>query len=519
MSEDIKSDELDTTADEALNESATDVVDEAKLAEEEVVEAEKEAVELLGLDSRPVFIQSDKVEINPTNIIVASNNFMESEAYYKCYPDPENDINDGYAHLIGGGIVSDIEVGMIKKHIGPLSNLITATKDGEVLRKMAISKNKPLLNGSTMVGEDAVLAITSSLGLGGKIKVPLVNSGFTIELTKFTGDDWTILDEQLLLNKGEFGRITVGSSMSHMSSYLKRDIISAILKHICGHNLAFVNQNEPNKLTKYISTRDYETLLVAVLYGSLPDGLPTNIPCMSVDTNCNAITTGKTNAARMFYVDHGKLTDYQLETITQPMTELLSKEDYDKYHKEFKSDTSEFKFTRDEVEYVFTYKSPSLEDDINSGMSWASGINKAINRYITSKDDYVTRKRYINKTINTNTLAQFGGWFESIELFSTDDGSKLLRIEDQDTILKTLKSLYSDESVSDALTSIREFIHNPNPTTIGVPTFICPSCKKTAEPDSEVIIIPVDIQSLFFIHLIDRDMLQNHIEQLDMIGS
>lgn len=479
----------------------------------EEVKAETVVVEVP--EGREAFIQSDKVEINPRYAIILSGDATDPDTLSKVYPNPDSDPADGVAYLTAA-FTSDMDTIFAKEHIGPLSNVITGKDEEGNPRATAVSRSKPLLNGSELVGEEAVLAITSSLGLGQPNEVPLVNSGFRVKIGKADGDDLMVLDEQLLRNKGEFGRMTIGSSMAFTSVYLQRDIVNTILRLVKAHNLEGVAQGDIEGLRNRISHRDYPALLLGLLAGTNPEGLHTNTPCTSEDADCKHITTGFTLPPRMFYVDHGKLTDKQLEIITRPMSKLVSDAEWKEYRREFESESDYYEFIKGEVRYRINYQNPSIENNIRAGVRWATNINNAINRYISGKDLPEVRKRVVNKALNTNTLTQFGGWIGSIELFSTVDDSLLATIRDQDTIISTLRSTYESEGMTGALEEIRKFIYNKNPLTVGVPNYTCSNCNKPANKGGAVL-IPVDIEALFFIHCVDPELQQRHYELMDLL--
>lgn len=482
---------------------------------EQVDEYEGKGSCTLAADNRPVFIQSDKVEINAFYTLGISETIGSITNIEKHYPNAETSPSDGVSLLMANSTV-DHESWLSKEHLGELSNIITGLdKDGAV-RRTAISKSKPTLNGSTLVGEEAILAITSSLGVGGKITTPLVNSGFSIRTRRLTGDDIVILDEQLLLNKGEFGRMTIGTSMGFISSYLQRDIITTLLRSVTDHNYAGIEQGDIEGLRKVIKHRDYWAMLVGALAGTNPDGLLTNIPCTSHVKDCDHVTTGNTLPSRLYHVDHEKLTARQLEIITRPMSIPVTKDDLVDYQADFITDSDYYEFTSEGKVYHFHYQQPSIQDNVNAGVKWASSINKIVNRHIASKDDPVVRKRVVRRALELNTLSQFGGWFSYIEVKNEEDGTLLARVDDQDTIIGLLKELYQLEEVGGALDNIRKFISNKDPVTIGVPNFKCPKCSATVKPKSDIL-VPVDIQLLFFIHTIDQQMMQNHFELTDTI--
>ena len=484
--------------------------------DEPIISAPIKTVIDFGADYREPFVSDDTVPVRSIYNRFYSNNIINDEVIRTTYPDIETSPESGYAVVVAG-MVLDFEVKDHKKYVGVVSNIISHTDEDGITKKVAPAKSKPKFDGSSITGESAVLAITSTMGYTPRIKIPLVNSGFSIEIRRPTGDDTMILDEMLLASKGEFGRITVGSSMGFSSVYMQRDIVSTILRLTISHNLDMVPQNKPSELYKYIKSTDYDSLLTGYMATNHPDGLETNVPCMGNGGKCANIVTGYTLPPRLWNVDHGRLTDYQLDHITRPMGSKVTVEEYDKYQSEFAVDTDTYEFTRGQIKYKFKYKVPTLEESIRSGCAWAGKINKVIGKYISSSEDTIVRKRVMGSQISTNVLSQYGGWFESIELVDTETNERMAIVEDSETIVEFLKDLYSDESVSDSLDAVRDFIANSNPVTCGVKNVSCPVCRSKVGGDDRYL-VPLDMQNLFFIHSADRQVLANHLDLMDIVG-
>lgn len=476
--------------------------------------------EFLGFDecdlsidpNRPIVTVSKDVEISSIHNLSLTSSMYDDDYTEKLYPDGLVKTEDATAVMISDFVVDSNEA-LYNQHTGKISNVIEGTDKDGVGRKTAITKSKPKLNGSTLVGEEAVLAITTNLGMSGQIEVPLVNSGFRLRLNRLSGDDLAILDEQLLVNKGEFGRMTIGTSMGFNNSYLRRDIVNTIMRAVVSHNIEGIADTDIDALRKRIKNRDYKTLLTAVMVGSFPDGFSANIPCGNIKTKCRHVTTAYVNAARTFHVDHGLLTDKQLEVITRPISEKVTDIELEAYQAAFNTESDFFEFTKNGSIYRFSFQNCNLENNIRAGISWAANINKAITRFIANKDDISVRKRIVNNTLNTNVLAQFGGWFKSITVRDEDTDELLMTVTDQNTIIKILKEIYADENVTEVFEAINKYIYSGNPVTIGVPEYTCPVC---GEDEVKKILVPLDIESLFFIHLIDQEILSTHFELMDL---
>lgn len=472
--------------------------------------------ELDNIESRAGFTPDDKVEVHPTSTIFMTSELHNPNYYDKLFPDGLKLEKDQVSVAIGE-YSNNHNVMLFKEHKGRVANIIDGIdEDGEV-RRTAISKTKVLNKGSTLVGEAAILAITTKLGNGVRIEVPLVNSGFRIAIDRLDGDDLAILDEQLLTAKGEFGRMTIGSSMGFNSAYLKRDIINTILRRLREHNLEGVEQGDIDAVRRRIMMEDYESLLVAVLAATRPDGYYANVPCPNIETECKHITTGYVHPARCWHVDHSKLTNRQLEIITRPLSVKVSAEELSKYREDFKIDGDTFTFTKGGSDYVFKFTKCTLENNVRAGIRWATNINKAVSQYLTSfEEDDVRRKRIMTKTLNVNSLSQFGGWVASIAVYDSETKELELKVEDAESVIGVLKTIYDDENVTDLFDKLYKFIYSGNPVTVGVEEFTCLKCGPIKNKESKRVLVPLDIEALFFIHLIDPALLNNHFVLTDL---
>ena len=480
--------------------------DDGTLAAEVPAEEDKPTEEVVKnkivMDGRMVFYPNDKVDMSPYLANNLSSVSFNGKNLLKCYPDPENDPVDGLASFVAGWS-HNTQMSMYRDTLENLSNVISYAGEDGTQRRTAITIPKPPLNGTKLASEDAVLAITSALGIGGKIQIPLVSSGFRIEIERPTGDDIALLDEYLLRNKGEFGRFTLGGSMTYSSCYLERDIVNLALRKIVRTNLATSVSAEA--LRKRIKQDDYPTITLGLMAAILPEGYDVNVPCLSSVSTCNHIQTGKISPARMFNVDHRLLTNRQLEIITRPINESVSLDDYDEYAAEFGKLTdvkTSYEFVQGDYTYRFIYKRPSIEEFISGGISWAKGINDIITTAMKGGDASVVHKRMLRRQFNLNTISQFAAWFGAVEIVNAE-GKVLAAVTDDSNILDLLKRIIVADQVHDVFEDVNRFIFNQNPTVIGVPNINCPVCKKPISEDNTVV-VPQDIDMVFFTRISDQ---------------
>lgn len=490
-----------------------------KEAPTETTTEDKPVLNPVVLDGRVVFFPKDGIMPAPYNTTNLSQINFTGENLVKTLPNLDSDPTEGLAAYIAG-YTHNIDMANYRSDLNLPKNLIRYTDSDGTKRATAITIPQPPLGNSPLSGEDAVLAITSTLGISGRIQGPLAGSGFRIELEAATGDDYTLLDEYLLRRKGEVGRITFGASMAYSTVYLETDIVNLIRRKITNHNIEGVALAEAYR---YIKQDDYPTLCTMLMAAAMPDGYEVNVPCLSDDKSCTHTETGVVNPARMYFVDQTLLTDKQLDIITRPMSEKVTLDELKIYEDEFVVNARHpGKYSYDlahprlgDITVNFKYKRPTIMDFISGGNVWATGINEIITSALKANDndDPVVHRRTLKRQISLNSIAQFAAWFDRIEILR--DGKVLATVNEAQHIISTLKGIISDEHTSLVFDDVNNYIFDGNPTVIGVPNFPCPKCQ-SKEP-AGVYVIPVDVEMLFFIRMCDQAVLSALVANTGMV--
>ena len=453
-------------------------------------------------DGRLVFIPDvESKASNPYYTMNLSRTNFTGEHLLKCFPDTEDAV-DAIASVSAGWVHNGNMV-MSREALDKQTNVMTYTPtDGSKVRRQAITRPQPLIGKTTLVGEAAILAITSSLGISGRVQLPMVGSGgFRIELTRPTGEELALLDEYLLRNKGELGRFTYGASMTHNSVYITRDLVGLAFRNVKRWNLDL--PCTPENLRDMVKQDDYPTLIIGLIAAILPEGYTVNVPCLSEDAGCSHITTGSVNPARMWTVDESMLTEYQLEVATRTIGMPVTVGETELYLADFKTNlnaNNTYEFVRGGITCRFNYKRPTIEESIQSGILWANGVNRIIRELLQKTTDETADTRVVSRQFNLNVISQFTAWFESVQTVDSSTGKVLATVTEPGDIITLLKQLVSDDEVQRVFDDINKFIFNNNPVVVGVPNYNCKACSKPISPDNTVV-VPQNVDLLFFIHI------------------
>lgn len=170
-----------------------------------------------------------------------------------------------------------------------------------------------------------------------------------------------------------------------------------------------------------------------------------------------------------------------------------------------------YEFVRDDVTYRFNFNKQSIDNSINAGSIWARTLQKTYDKYINGDTTNIVKSRRFQRLLDINVLSQFSGWFKSIEVIIKDKPNTIA--EDRVAIEGILRSLINDDKIAEIFEAIKKYIIDRNPVTIGVPNRSCGTCPTRNHPENTYL-VPVDAQTLFFIHSVDREMILHFFDVL-----
>ena len=415
------------------------------------------------------------------------------DALSKEYPEYSNPESVDFLTLIHSFKTVDSDSLYKNEQIGPIRNfIIDATK-----RTSGFSITNTNISGKQADSGQAGLSLTSEMTDQQVICGPMVASGFRLELSPITEDEFSILDQQLAHNLGSVGRSTLGGGLLFDNVFLRRDITNLILKHVTRTNVKGVNPANSKVLRELLKPADLKVLMTMVLAAAHADGFEVATPC----PNCKIVHQGIANVHRMFNVDHGKLTDFQLSILTRSIGEEVTREELAEYQADFPV-IAPYEFTQKGNVFKVHFGDRSLESDLTLGTDWANGISSIIDQHIASipegdDDDDSIRTKITTKLLENNSLTNYMGYVSKIT--KEVDGVVVYEETRRSVIHDTLKGLRNSKHYVPLYTAIGKFVFD-DPVIIAIEPTDCTCGYKAVDG-----LIPVDVITEFFTRLLSNE--------------
>jgi len=346
-------------------------------------------------------------------------------------------------------------------------------------------------------GERAVIRFISHLGLGTLYQVPLWHSGIWVTLKPPTESEIIELNRLLMNDKIEFGRYTYGLAFSNILSFTVSRLVDFTISHIYDTTVKSEDINVSN-IKDYISCQDIPILLWGLVCTMYPKGFNYRRACSSTPDKCNYILESTINVCKLQWTNTEPLTEWQKSFMAIRQSKQKTLDEVKRYKDELvKIQPTKIYINKDlSNEIIFTLKTPTITEYINSGYEWINNIVDTVNRTLGTDKDDEKRNNIITKYGQATAMRQYSHWVESIE-YDTNI------VDDEETINKTLDLISSDDDIREEfIKGVIDYINKTIISVIGIPKFNCPECgtEQTSDDtnDNFVDILPIDVIQLFF---------------------
>ena len=344
-------------------------------------------------------------------------------------------------------------------------------------------------------GERATLRVMSHLGLGSQMQVPLYHSGLSLTFKPASETELVELDRLLSNDKIKFGRHTYGMVFSNTSVYVNERLIDFALDHIYETDVS--GDIDVNQLKSLIVCQDIPTLLAGFACTMYPKGFPYSRSCANNPEKCNYVVEDRLYLRELCYVHRSILTDQQKAHMAswRPGSKTVeSIKEYQKQLARIQPKRVVFNEGRPD-EIAITLKSPNINEYIEAGHRWITGIVDLVEDALSKDTESRDRNNVIVRHGQATSMRQYAHWIHAIE-FDTNS------IEDIETIEANLNVISSDDYIRDKfLESVSDFINHTTFCIVGIPSFDCPNCNMTQESHIRLPyhsnIIPLDVVQVF----------------------
>ena len=354
-------------------------------------------------------------------------------------------------------------------------------------------------------GDSAIAKISSILGVGEIIQIPLYHSGFWITLKPILDTELINLEMQIASSQIELGRTTNNLIYSNYAVVYVRIIVDFIISKIQSQTISL---DEDDDIRDFILIQDLYIIATGLLYSMYPNGYSLVRPCVNsleVDENntpkCDFILSAKLNFRWLIHTNFDALTKEHKEHMANRSPNSVTKLATIEYINTLninKPKTYTYDINGDKIEVELI--SPMLSTYITDGELWVNSVIENTRSLFTDTTSIEEKNRIVNETANSVILNIYNTYISKI---SFSDGSY---IKDKDGMNDIIGILSSDEGVfNKIINDITAYIDTNVIAIAGLPDFTCPKCKLESQNANSVVakdfvdIIPLNLLQIFFV--------------------
>lgn len=349
--------------------------------------------------------------------------------------------------------------------------------------------------GEKVGGVRAVLRVRSLLGMGSILQIPLWHSGFWITIKAPSEGALLELQRRLIDEKINLGRNTHGLAFANTSVFIAGWLIDFVFAHI--YDTTVKGEFD---MRKHIKVLDIPTIIWGLACTIWPNGFQYSRACIADPEKCNHVIHEKLNLSKIHWVDRNSLTQKQINHMMSRGGTSMTIESVEAYQKEFQRGMGRTIHFGDNDQLAITFKTPNVDEYIESGYKWINNIVSMIDAAMTSERNDTVRNIRVAEIGKATSMRQYAHWIESI------DAAGMIA-DDVETIEQIVDTLSSDDAIrTKYFTEVIRFIDDATMSLIAIPSFECPSCNQTQKAPHERFphLLPIDVMSSFFTLLVQR---------------
>lgn len=359
------------------------------------------------------------------------------------------------------------------------------------------------INGQEYVSGRRALDIFDSFsGLGRRNFVPLLHTGIYVTLRAPSISAYVELNQLLMEEKENLGRVTKGAIFSAESVFLYQRIANMILCYVEDTN---AQENSLDYLKSIIKIQDIDTLMWGILCTHHPKGMHVRVPCTG-STDCTYVAERIVNVRKMWFPDWNRFTQKQLAVVSRTGKDKIRDDELQTYQEEFKPIASaRARVPMTDIEdgptCIVTFTSPTLQETFNTATEWVNSIEQASVTAFPVALSGRDRTAYVNRQAEALTLIQYSHFVEKIEF---EDGENTATVLERKDINDILSRLSGSAVCRDAfLEAVNNYINDSFNVVIGHPNYPCPKCGKAhaVKRSSSRHVVPFEGLMGFFTHV------------------
>lgn len=352
---------------------------------------------------------------------------------------------------------------------------VLRTEDGKKVLIRTSDLKYQIKDGEKKVlsGDQAVYAFETAEKGGGR-KVPLLNSGLTVDIIAPTGVDIQTLVMNLVESERELGSSLGAHYFAYNDLIIKRHIYDFVYPLIV--NSSFTDWRKPDRLAAAIKIPDLIHLVMAIASISWPEGFPGfTVKCTrpkdeKFPEQCHHVETFTANLSDMILSRYSAMSAEAIDFIVNARVgkgknTFVQLAQY-QAGLGFEGEVISFGNLK------FTMKIPSLAEYFSHGATFLADIQNEV-----QGDN--TGSRY--QQVGLRYARSFIPWIASVEISTPNSGS--LTTSETKVITRKLEILDKD-GTGENIKKFQDYIDKVQLTYVGYPVVPCPACGHVSETKS-----------------------------------
>lgn len=348
--------------------------------------------------------------------------------------------------------------------------------DGSKLGLAKPSLDIPAEGGRKLTGANAIARVTSITGMGSRVSIPCVHSGFWLVLNPAGDSDLAILDMLNERSKYDFGRKTFGIMFSGELFELYNNFLALITRLYHSSNIV---GSRIEDVIEYLVDKDINIIAHALSCSIYPNGYPISQPCVADPEKCQHVSKEHVELKKLFWFDNNALLDTQKRIMLKrggSAKELVTIAEIESYQQEgvFAKDVVTRFEDNDSPEksVAVVFQVARLKDLILNQQTWISEIEDTVIKTLGEKEVEVSDiNLHITNVNKLGKLRQFAHYVKALKFENGDE------IEDNAVIQSSLEWLSTNGDFWDVFSKgLKDFINNTTVGLIALENYPCPSC-------------------------------------------
>lgn len=367
--------------------------------------------------------------------------------------------------------------------------------------------------------KDPIVRIQGKLGLASSFSNPFWGSGVHLVIEGGGALDELSLNERILQEKSESGRLSSGYIYSAGALYLIRPTVDYILGNVKSSTAGTV---EVEDLKQLMLVTDIEPLALAQASAMHPDGYLLERPCLTTAGGCGNIERGLINIRKMLFVRRSRINDNQLQFMIKRSGQVDTSR-IREYQRSLRPEVT--RLIKLEEGLFIRMRIPTIAEYERLADGWIQTMDARARAVARSGANQNQRQAYMLKAQSVAVVMAYGHWFdavlessedepepkETIARYYGDDSEK--RYEADQAMDRMLESFAKKPELTEKITEgLRKFIKEMTLATAAVPKVICSKCGKPVTGDSSSDhphLVNVNPLELFFTLL--HQQIQRHV--------